>query len=342
MIEKKFVLEGIKRVKLEHYLKKELSKAGFTKAEVVKTPLVTRIIVSTTKPGLAIGKKGQNIRALTKDMEEKFGIENPQLEIKEITNIYLNAAAIVNEMKSSMERGHPWRSVAYRTMQQIEKAGALGAEIFLAGNLAGKGQRKRKQRLVQGYMKKAGQQTKLVDKAKDTAYLKFGTIGIKVSLVHPDTVFPDKIGKEILLKSKEEKEKPAETEGKEKPVEKPAEKTKKKEEIVKEKKEKVIEVKEIKEKPKENVKEEKKEEKVKEKPVVKKEEKAEEKPAEKSKENKTEKVKEKAAVLPEKKVEKQTENKEEKKEKTEKVEKIVEKITGVKVKEKVEELKENN
>ena len=69
MIEKTFIEQGIKRSQLEEYLRKELEKAGFTKSDVVKTPLVTRIIVNVTRPGLAIGKSGQNIRQLTEMIE---------------------------------------------------------------------------------------------------------------------------------------------------------------------------------------------------------------------------------------------------------------------------------
>ena len=56
MIERTFIKQGIKKIEMEDYLKKELEKAGFTKLEIVKTPLVTRIVLNVTKPGLAIGK----------------------------------------------------------------------------------------------------------------------------------------------------------------------------------------------------------------------------------------------------------------------------------------------
>ena len=74
MIERYFLQQNYKKIELERYLRKELDKAGFTMLEVVKTPLVTRIVLHVTRPGLAIGKGGQNIRQLTKDIEEKFGI----------------------------------------------------------------------------------------------------------------------------------------------------------------------------------------------------------------------------------------------------------------------------
>lgn len=242
MIERTFIEQGIKRIELEEFLKGELGKAGFTKLEIVKTPLVTRIVVNVTMPGIAIGKSGQNIRQLTETIDKKFGIDNPQLEIREIESPNLDAAAVANKLKALIERGFSWRSVAYRTVKDIMDAGAQGVELLLSGKLAGKGGRKRKQRIAYGYMKKVGDQTKLVNYAKASAYPKAGAIGIKVRIVRPETIFPDKINLKELWKEKEEAEKEGErVEEKEKGKEEgaakeKAEKKKKGEEEVKEKK----------------------------------------------------------------------------------------------------------
>ncbi len=212
MIERTFIEQGIKRIELEEYLRGELEKAGFTKSDVVKTPLVTRIVVNVTRPGLAIGKSGQNIRQLTETIQTRFGIDNPQLEIREITTPELDAAAVANKMKALIERGFSWRSVTYRTLRDIVNAKAQGVEILLSGKLAGKGGRKRKQRVSQGYMKKVGDQAKLVDFAKKTAYPKAGAIGIKIRIVRPDTVFPDKVDIADYFKKEEVEEKTEVTE----------------------------------------------------------------------------------------------------------------------------------
>lgn len=207
MIERTFIQQNLKKIQIEEFVKAEMDRAGFTKLEIVKTPMVTRFIVNVTHPGLAIGKGGQNIRKLTKEIEEKFGVENAQIEIKEIKIPELDAKAVVGKMKNLLERGYSWRSVAFRTVRDISKAGAQGVEIILKGALGGKGQRKRKQRIAEGYLKKTGEQVKLVDYAKASSYPKYGAIGIKVRIVKPDTVFPDKINfNELLDKREKEKE----------------------------------------------------------------------------------------------------------------------------------------
>ncbi len=193
MIEKVFVKQGLKKVQLHQYLKKELGRAGFTGFDMVKTPLVTRIIVNVSRPGLAIGKGGQNIRTLTETISKVYGVDNPQLEIKEITTPDLDAKSVCDKMKNMIERGFAWRSVAFRTVQDIERAGAQGMEVILSGKLAGKGGRKKQVRFIKGYMKKVGDQTRLVDEAKVTTYPKVGAIGVTVRIIRPGVFFPDKV-----------------------------------------------------------------------------------------------------------------------------------------------------
>jgi len=202
MIEKMFVKQGLKKVQLHQYLKKELGRAGFTGFDMVKTPLVTRIIVNVSRPGLAIGKGGQNIRTLTETISKVYGVDNPQLEIKEITTPDLDAKSVCDKMKNMIERGFAWRSVAFRTVQDIERAGAQGMEVILSGKLAGKGGRKKQVRFIKGYMKKVGDQTKLVDEAKVTTYPKVGAIGVTVRIIRPGVFFPDKVDVKHVLRER--------------------------------------------------------------------------------------------------------------------------------------------
>ena len=329
MIEKTFIERGIRRIELEEFLKKELTRAGFTHSEIVKTPLVTRIIVNVTKPGLAIGKSGQTIRQLTESVEKRFKIDNPQIEIKEIEHPKLDAQVMVDELKAMMERGFSWRSAAYRMVRDIMGAGAQGVELVVSGKLAGKGGRKRKQRIALGYMKKIGNQTELVDRAQTAVYPKAGAIGIKLGIVRPDVLFPDKAKIVDYIKNIEslevkEEEKPEEktaegekTEGKPEAKKegevKEQKKTATKKDDVKEdvKKEKAKGKKELKEE-KTKKKEEKKIEVKKEKAEKKKDDVKKEVTKETIKEAKTEKKEVRKETAPEKKEEKEAEKKEEK------------------------------
>jgi len=317
MIERYFIEQGMKKIRLEEYFKKELNRAGFTGMKIDKTPLVTRVTLRVAKPGLAIGKKGSTIKKLTAGLETKFKIDNPQIEIQQIEKPELDATAMVDKIVALLSRGYSWRSVAFRSIEDIMNAGAQGVELVFKGKLAGKGGRKRKERIAKGYMKKAGDQAHLVDYCQGDAYPKAGAIGVKLRIIKPDTVFPDKIRIEDLIEARKNAKK--EGEEKETKEEVKEDKTEEKEEekgTKKEKEEKKEEKSEKKEKPKTEKKEEKKkdnkEEEKKKEPVKKekKEEKLkEEKPVEKK--EKEEKKEEKA----EEKSEKGTEEKGKKEEK---------------------------
>lgn len=219
MIERTFINESIKKIRIRNYLAKELDKAGFTGMEINKTPMVTRIILNVTRPGLAIGKGGKNIKMLTNEIEKKFNIDNPQIEINEIKNPELDAKATVSKMTALIERGFSWKSVSFRTVDDIIGAGAQGVELLLKGKLAGKGGRKMKQRIAKGYMKRAGSLTELVDYAQADVYPKAGAIGIKLRIIRPGIVFPDKVNVSEFLEKEKAEEKEEKT-GKEEAVEK--------------------------------------------------------------------------------------------------------------------------
>ncbi len=202
MIERTFIEQRIRKLELEEFFKKELDRAGFTGLDIVKTPLVTRLILHVARPGFAIGKSGSTIRQLTLTVESRFGISNPQIEIAEIRNPDLNARVIVDRIKGLLERNYSWRSIGFKIVKDIQDAGAQGVELSFSGKLAGKGGRKRATRIAVGYMKKVGDQTKWVDFAKASAYPKAGAIGIKLRIIHPDVMFPDKANYKAILAEK--------------------------------------------------------------------------------------------------------------------------------------------
>ena len=99
------------------------------------------------------------------------------------------------QMKShlGLERFGPLRFkvIAYRTLQKIIEAKALGAEIRLSGKLPGA--RAKSWRFAQGYLKKTGESAKVVDRAQSRAETRPGTVGVKVGIMAPDAKIYDKI-----------------------------------------------------------------------------------------------------------------------------------------------------
>lgn len=201
MIERQFVSQKLKEYQIQEYMAKKLAKAGYSHTEVHRTPLGEKVIVYTTKPGLVVGKRGENIRLLTEYLKKKFKLENPQVEIGEVINPMLDVQFVADKIAASLERFGPnrFKSIGYRMLQDILNAGALGAEIVVSGKVPSA--RARSWRFKAGYLKKSGDiaQSK-VKKATVAVNLKAGTIGIKVSIMPPDVILPDK----ITLAKKEE------------------------------------------------------------------------------------------------------------------------------------------
>jgi small subunit ribosomal protein S3 len=218
-VERKFIEESINRYKLANFLRHELDRAGFSDVDIQRTPMVTRITVSVTKPGKVIGRKGKTIKDLTDAVQKEFGIDNPQIAVVEVTKFELEPRLVAKEVVKSIEMGRNVRSVLHYTLKVVMNAGALGAEIVASGKIAAKGARAKRLRVAAGYIPKAGEPARLVKKAHVTAYPKFGAIGVLVRIVQPGTVFPDKkVMKPIelprVIRAAEEDDK------KEKPVEK--------------------------------------------------------------------------------------------------------------------------
>ena len=214
MIERKFIKEAMKRLKTKEYIEQKLEKAGIVDVKIQRTTMNTRIGIVAERPGIVIGRKGASIKDIGKEIEEKIGIENPQIEVTDIKNPDLQPKVITNYIKNALERGNKPKKVAKYALSRIMRAGAMGAEVIIKGT-SGKGGRSRKERAFAGYMKKAGDSTKQVREAKEQAKLKQGALGIVVRIVPPEVIFPDKITiKKTGLEEIEEEIQPTPTEKK--------------------------------------------------------------------------------------------------------------------------------
>ena len=227
MIERQIINQKAKEKEIQEYIYKELGRISCSKIKMMHTPLGEKIVVYTSKPGLIVGRKGANIKLLTTTLKNQFKMENPQIEVAEIENPYLDAASVARDIISSIERFGPkrFKAVAYQTLERAMRAGATGIEIVIGGRGV-PGERAKTWRFMSGYLKKSGDiSANYIDRANEQCNLRSGTIGIKVSILHPETKLPDRMELRKPVEIKEE--------AKEK---KPARERKKKEEIKNEKK----------------------------------------------------------------------------------------------------------
>ena len=178
---------------IREYVKRSVGKGRISRVKIEYTPVGEKIIVSTNKPGIVIGRKGEKIEELTRTLKTRFKLENPHIEIEEITEPEFDAQIMADEIALSLERFGPlkFKVVAYRTLERIMKAGALGVEIRLSGKLPSS--RARTWRFADGYLKKTGDSAKVVDRAQARAQTKPGVVGVKVSILSPYAILKDRV-----------------------------------------------------------------------------------------------------------------------------------------------------
>ena len=202
MEEKKFVAFKKEELKVREYIKNTLGKGRVSFVNIEYTPVGEKILAHTSKPGLVIGRKGEKIAELTSVLKKRFKLDNPHIEIVEIMNPLLDAQLVADEIAVVLERrgSLKFKVTAYKALQQIIKAGALGVEIALSGKLPS--DRARRWRFSHGYLKKTGDPAKLVDSAKSQAVTMQGVVGVQVKILHPETELKDKIIVDEKIKEK--------------------------------------------------------------------------------------------------------------------------------------------
>lgn len=178
MAAKYFVNNGLEYVKIDEYCKRELDRAGYGKIEIHKTPTGHRVVIHAIRLGMVIGKAGRSIKKLTMDFEDLFGLESPQLEVKELKNPELNSRVMASRLISQIERGFHFRRAGYSLLRRIMQSGARGCEISLKGKLTS--QRARREVFRQGFVAKTGEPANaFVDEAVISTTLKQGVIEFK-------------------------------------------------------------------------------------------------------------------------------------------------------------------
>ncbi|EMA66662.1 30S ribosomal protein S3P [Halorubrum aidingense JCM 13560] len=188
--EHQFIEDGLRRSQINEFFADELGRAGYGGMDVAKTPMGTQIVLKAEKPGMVIGKGGKNIRKITSELEDRFGMDDPQIDVQEVDEPDLNAQIVADRLANALERGWYFRKAGHTTIDRIMDAGALGAEIVLSGKVTGA--RSRVEKFNRGYIKHNGEPAQeVVDHGQGVAVMKLGTIGVTVKIIPPGAKLPD-------------------------------------------------------------------------------------------------------------------------------------------------------
>lgn len=123
-------------IELRDLIKKELAQAGVSKVVIERPAKRARITIHTARPGVVIGKKGQDIEKLRQRLSAMTG-NDVRLNIVEVRKPELDAQLVADSIAQQLERRVSFRRAMKRSVQSAMRLGALGIRINCAGRLGG-------------------------------------------------------------------------------------------------------------------------------------------------------------------------------------------------------------
>ncbi|MEM2633700.1 MAG: KH domain-containing protein, partial [Nitrososphaerota archaeon] len=102
---KEILKKNIRKAEIEEYLRETLKDAFFGGVDIGFSPLGTRVTIYAMRPGRVIGLRGKTIKEISRVLEEKFGLENPQIAVAEIEVPELNPYVMASRIASAIAKG---------------------------------------------------------------------------------------------------------------------------------------------------------------------------------------------------------------------------------------------
>ena len=162
---------------LRRLVRAEAEKAGVSRIEIERFPGKVKVIVHTAKPGILIGRKGDNVKKIRTKLEVVVG-KKIDLEIKEIKSPDLDAFLVANNIAEQLERRISYQRAMKRAIQQATRQGALGIRVEVSGRLSG-AEMARTINMREGQVPRQTLRAD-IDFAKTNASTTYGQIGVKV------------------------------------------------------------------------------------------------------------------------------------------------------------------
>lgn len=165
---------------IKKFLRQALKEAAVAKIEIERTANALTVIIHSAKPGVIIGHAGKGIEDLKNKVKEKFLDKKMalNLNVQEVRSPSLSAEVVVNSMIADVEKRVPFRRVMKQTMSRVERAGAKGVKIIMAGRLDG-AEIAREEMLSWGKIPLHTFRAD-IDYASAPAFTIYGAVGIKV------------------------------------------------------------------------------------------------------------------------------------------------------------------
>ena len=123
-------------IKVREFLNKKLSNAAVSKIIIERPAKNAKVTIMTARPGIVIGKKGEDIEKLRSDLQGLMGIP-VQLNIEEVRKPEIDASLIAQSIAQQLEKRVQFRRAMKRAMQNAMRLGAQGIKIMSSGRLNG-------------------------------------------------------------------------------------------------------------------------------------------------------------------------------------------------------------
>lgn len=123
-------------IKLRKYLKAKLKHAGIAKVEIERAAKKVKVIISTARPGVVIGKKGTGIDSLKADVQ-KLTSSEVFLSIQEVRKPDMDAALVAESIALQLEKRISWRRALKKAIAAAIKGGVRGIKVRVSGRLDG-------------------------------------------------------------------------------------------------------------------------------------------------------------------------------------------------------------
>ncbi|NJD06303.1 MAG: 30S ribosomal protein S3 [Methylococcaceae bacterium] len=123
-------------LKTREFLKKKLAHASISRIQINRPANNANIVIHTARPGLVIGKKGEDIDALRRELSAMLGVP-VQLNVEEVRKPELDAQLVAEGVAQQLEKRIMFRRAMKRAVQNTLRLGAEGIKIHVAGRLNG-------------------------------------------------------------------------------------------------------------------------------------------------------------------------------------------------------------
>ena len=123
-------------LEVRQYLRERLADASVVRIEIARPAQTARVTIHTARPGIVIGKKGEDVDKLRKELSKRMGVP-VHINIEEIRKPELDAVLVAQNVAQQLERRVQFRRAMRRVIQNAMRLGAEGIKVRVAGRLGG-------------------------------------------------------------------------------------------------------------------------------------------------------------------------------------------------------------